>query len=481
MPNRQISFGLLLFVAFLSRASGQTALQRFDRQLEEIQRQTMLEVNRSVPAERRAVFDYGGYLTASYWSVDDLNHDNHGLWEYDLVGYARLNIDDIHEFFARGRVSFLNYNPGDSFDGEGSDTPADVELAYYRFDLKRALAAYSGIKTDYDLSLIGGRQFVYWGNALVLGRYIDGVRLDATNGTLSLQAIAGVTPQRTVDFDSSRPNFDDHTLRGFFGPMLSATIESHHPFVYALIQRDFNHGDTTVTPFSPRPIVTRFNYDSYYIGAGSTGSLSDHLLYGAEIVFEGGKSLSNSFQTTGGTITPAMQTTDHIEAYAADARVDYLINDPNRTRLSAEVTFATGDSDRLNSSSTFGGNKPHSVDRAFNAFGAINTGLAFAPQVSNLIAIRTGISSYPFAQNRVLKNLQFGGDLFVFLKGDTSAPIDEPTGEGRVLGTEPDLFINWQIRSDVTLALRWGMFVPGNTIANDATRQFFYAGLTFAF
>ena len=473
------ALGLLL--AFCGAASAQTALQRFDRQLEEIQRQTMLEVNRSVPPERRAVFDYGGYLTASYWSVDDLNHDNHGLWEYDLVGYASLNIDNVHEFFGRGRVSFLQFNPGDSFDGEGDDTPADVELAYYRFDLQRALAAYSGIKTDNDLSLIGGRQFVYWANGLVLGRYVDGVTADATNGTISLRVIAGVTPRRTVDFDSSRPNFDDHTLRGVFGPMVSATVGSHHPFAYVLIQRDFDHGDTLVTPLSPRPIVTHFNYDSYYIGAGSTGSLSDHFLYGAEVVYEGGRTLSNSFQTTGGAITPAMQSNDRIEAYAADARIDYLINDPNRTRLSAEFTFASGDSERLSSTNTFGGARPHSVDRAFNAFGAINTGLAFAPQVSNLIALRTGISSYPFVQNRILRNLQFGGDFFVFLKADSKAPIDEPTGEGRVLGTEPDLFLNWQIRSDVTLALRWGLFVPGNTIPNNSTRQFFYAGLTFAF
>lgn len=472
---------VLSIIALALRASAQTALQRFERQLDQIQRQTTEEIERTVPPERRALLDYGGYLNASYFSVDDLNHDNHGLWEYDLVGYARMNIDDVHEFFARGRVSFLQYNRGDSFDGEGDDTPADVELAYYRFDLQHALSQYSGIKTPYDLSVIGGRQFVYWADGLVLGRYVDGVRLDATNGTLSLQAIAGVTPRRTVDFDSSRPNFDDHTLRGFFGPMLSATLGPHHPFVYALIQRDFNHGETLVTPFVPRPIVTRFNYDSYYVGAGSTGSLSDHLLYGAELVYEGGHGLSNSFQTTGGAIAPTPQTSDRIEAYAADARIDYLVNDANRTRLSAEVTFASGDSDRLNSSATFGGNKPLSVDRSFNGFGVVNTGLAFAPQVSNLIAIRTGVSSYPFVQYRPLRNLQFGGDVFVFLKADAAAPIDEPTGEGRVLGTEPDLFLNWQIRSDVTLALRWGLFVPGGTIPSDRTRQFFYAGLTFAF
>jgi hypothetical protein len=60
--------------------------------------------------------------------------------------------------------------------------------------------------------------------------------------------------------------------------------------------------------------------------------------------------------------------------------------------------------------------------------------------------------------------------------------IDEVTNSGRYLGVEPDIYLNWQIKSDVTLVLRYGVFFPnGDVIANDDTRQFFYGGLTFAF
>ena len=43
--------------------------------------------------------------------------------------------------------------------------------------------------------------------------------LDVEYGKLNLELIAGVTPVRTVDIDSSRPGFDFNTRRGFFGAL----------------------------------------------------------------------------------------------------------------------------------------------------------------------------------------------------------------------------------------------------------------------
>ena len=45
------------------------------------------------------------------------------------------------------------------------------------------------------------------------------------------------------------------------------------------------------------------------------------------------------------------------------------------------------------------------------------------------------------------------------------------------------LYMNWQITSDLTLALRYGIFFPSSDAfgANDDPRHFFYGGLTFAF
>ena len=78
--------------------------------------------------------------------------------------------------------------------------------------------------------------------------------------------------------------------------------------------------------------------------------------------------------------------------------------------------------------------------------------------------------------------MQVGVDFFLFNKLVQSGPIDEPTSDHRFLGTEGDIYVNWPILSDVTLACRYGIFIPGSAITSGSgARQFFYTGLTYAF
>jgi hypothetical protein len=91
---------------------GAESVERFQRQLDQIELQTTVKTDTSIPVADRALFDYGGFLSVNYFSFDDPQHDNHGLREYDLVGYARVNIDGVHEFFGRARATYQDYNPG---------------------------------------------------------------------------------------------------------------------------------------------------------------------------------------------------------------------------------------------------------------------------------------------------------------------------------------------------------------------------------
>jgi len=192
--------------------------------------------------------------------------------------------------------------------------------------------------------------------------------------------------------------------------------------------------------------------------------------------------LSNSFAVKEGTVAPVDQEYSNVQAWAGDVRLDYLLADQRRTRLSAELILASGDDDRRHTSNTFGGNEQGSHDHAFNAFGLLNTGLAFAPNVSNLIVARVGASTFPMRDVRFLDRLQIGGDFLVFNKMSREGTIDEATHDGRFLGVEPDIFLNWQIASDVTLAARYGVFFPSSdTVVSGETRQFIFLGLTFAF
>ena len=73
-----------------SRARAQQAgVERFERNLEQIRRDTRLRVSPDVPAGQRALVDYGGYLTASYLSFDDQRDDNHAFRGLDPLDLPR--------------------------------------------------------------------------------------------------------------------------------------------------------------------------------------------------------------------------------------------------------------------------------------------------------------------------------------------------------------------------------------------------------
>jgi hypothetical protein len=464
-------------------ALAQAEVERFDRTLEQIQTDQRLLINPDLPITQRTFIDYGGYTDAQWISFNDYKGDNIAFWQEDLVGYFHAVLDGANEVFFRGRLFHRDFNPGDRFNTSGEDVDGYVERAFYRFDLAQYESAYEGKQIDGDLSIKLGRDLVIWGDGLTLNEPLDAGVFDLSKGSFSAEMIAGVTPLNTVDFDSSRPSFDTRTSRGLYGGIASVRIGEQKPFVFVLDQRDYNKEQILASATDTSIIPTRFSYNSHYIGIGSTGALTDRLSYGVEGVYEGGNGLSNSYFTSAqGFNSPATQTRDPIQAYAMDARLDYVIPGEHATRLGLDAILASGDHDRNSTTNTLGGNKPGSKDRAFNAFGLLNVGVAFAPPLSNLIALRMGASTFPLTESNLFSHLQVGTDLFLFGKANSDAPIDEPSNDNTYLGFEPDLYFNWGITSDVTLATRYGIFVPGDGIAGDhKIRQFLYTGLTFSF
>jgi hypothetical protein len=459
-------------------ASAQDAgggVEQLERQLEQIRRDTRLQVVGDVPAAQRALVDYGAYFTAGYLSLEDSIGDTHILRQYDLVPYGRVNFDGVHDFYLRGRFAYRDFHSGDSFDGDDDGFEGELEEGYYRFDLSRYFAAYGGKAWDDQFAVTAGRQFTEWATGLTLSQYADGVNIDADFGNLGVRLLAGLTVPDTVDFDTSRPDFDDDTSRAFFGGMASLRLGKHRPFAYALVQRDENDDD----PLAVGPIQTRFGYDSYYVGIGSTGALTDRLIYGAELVYEGGEGLSNSFDNE--TFDPVAQSEEDINAWAAQLTLDYVPPDRFRSRFGAGVILASGDDDRGRTSDTFAGNASGTDDNAFNALGLLDTGLAFAPEISNIVIVRGTASAYPFPNGGAFREFQCGVDLFAYGKMLHDAPIDEPTRNDVFLGIEPDLFVNWSIVEDVILSVRYGVFFPGEAIPDRDPRQFLYAAITYSF
>ena len=152
-----------------------------------------------------------------------------------------------------------------------------------------------------------------------------------------------------------------------------------------------------------------------------------------------------------------------------------------QTRVEFEFLGATGDDDRALPSATVGGNAPGTTDRAFNGLGYANTGLVFAPELTNLLAARVGASTAPWATSTRFNRLRLGADVYAFAKMNEDAPIDEPTDSERFLGIEGNLYMDYRVTSDFTVNARYGLFAPGGAIIEDDLRHLFLISLSLDF
>lgn len=480
-------WALLLCLLLTSYASAQVDaraqqnLERFERQLDQVYRTQRREVNRDVPVGQRMLLEYGGTLTFSFLALDDTDQETHILRQSSASVFAHLNFDGAHDFFVRIGSSYDDFNTGDAFDEDGDDwVEPTLDRAVYTFDLRQYMAAYHGTPPDFNVIFQGGRQLVHWANGLALSEELDGALVTITRDPFELELLAATTRSSVNDFETSRPSYDNDTHRNFYGAKLTYNkLARHQPFIYGFMQKDDNEDEVLVVDTGIGLATTRFHYDSHYIGVGSQGALTDRLAYAVEAVYQGGEGLSNSYDQT---LTPVTQTEEDISAWAFNARLDYVMPGPNRTRLSAELLLASGDEDRGHTSNTLNGNTSGTDDRAFNGFGLVDTGLAFSPNASNLIMTRVGASTFPLPNSRHFKRLQIGGNFFTFHKMEREGGITETTSDDSFLGVEPGVYAIWQATSDVLIQARYGVFFPGTAIQTDNDeRHFFYTGVSYSF
>jgi len=169
---------------------------------------------------------------------------------------------------------------------------------------------------------------------------------------------------------------------------------------------------------------------------------------------------------------------------AFDLLLEYFFDVPRHPKVTFEYLFGSGDGDRrLSSTSTIGGNLAGTNDRAFNAFGFRDTGLTFAPRVSNLHIFQFGVSGFPLEDFRLLRKMEIGSKVYFYAKDRSDGAISDIMGtQGSTwVGWEWDVFCNWRVTSDVSLTVRYGVFQPGAAFQQKNARQFFYTGLTYSF
>ncbi|MBY0309003.1 MAG: alginate export family protein, partial [Phycisphaerales bacterium] len=343
---------------------------------------------------------------------------------------------------------------------------------WYEFDLRRALDAYQRRSSEFNVNVRVGRQFVDWAGGLALSEALYAVKptveFDRRN---RLEALVGITPDHTADFDASRLNYNTRTRRFYAGALLAHDFErGDEVFAYALAMRDKASEDRARAGFNN----VDFYRDSNYYGLGMKGAMGDNWLYYAEAVLQRGRSASDPLF--------GLQSRDELTAWAARFQLTYVLRDEGDTRFQFELLAASGDDDRRVGNDTVGGNFPGTEDNAFAALSYAFTGTAFAPALTNLLSLRVGAATFPWRTSDTFHDLQVGADVITSFKVSQRGAIEEPTNPDAYLGTEADVYANWRVTSDLTLTGRYGIFVPGSGIAepND-NRHFIYLGVTLSF
>ncbi len=413
--------------------------------------------------------DYGGFYSLFTFLYDDGVNSSRTFRRHDLRVWTRLGFQSgAHEIYARGRLSFIDFNSGDQFDNEDDVEGMNLERGYYKFDLARAMVAYGGERIDYNLEFKIGRDLTEFGTGYVLSTPLDQLWLRASVADFHITGLLGKTIGSSQDFDFSRGA--QRTRRSFAGVEARYQgFERHEPFAYVLWQRD--HSRDVRRPAAARQ---RFDYDSFYAGIGSTGEIVSNLSYSAEFVAETGESYS----------TGAFARKNNIAAWAWDMQLEYLFDSTGKPRVGVGYMFASGDSDRLFSpTSTVGGNSRGFKDSSFIGFGYRDTGLSFAPTLSNVHIWRAGASVHPFPDHEALDHFEVGTNWFLYNKHQAHAAVSDPLATTRsgYLGWEMDYYANWSISSDLAATARYGVFFPGDAFADQTTRTYLLLGLTWNF
>ena len=465
-----------LAVLMPSQAIGQLGLDS-DLRTPILARQRALErenerrLQQELPLSQKFRVDWGGWYNSYFFLYDDGVESSRTLRQNELRLWASFAADrGIHQGYARMRMTYRDWNHGDN-DGitahENDLDGPNLERGWYQFDIAKALRVYGDAEIPFELKFKIGRDLVYVGTGYAIDLPLDHVMLQAEALNFETTFIAGKTPASTENIDRSRP-VADHSNRAFF--ILEERYkgwDEHEPFFYIAWQDDRTSED-------PPNLLQKYHYDSRYIGFGSTGELIDNLRYSTEWVIERGRSYNDQ----------RFLKRSHIKAWGFDNRLDYFFRHKTKPVISGQWMFASGDSNRLGSpTNAEGGNRNDFVDRSFVGFGFRDTGLAFAPRLSNIHVWRLGGSFRPFPDVEIAKELELGTDWYLYYKHRSNAAVSDGLADRQsgYLGWEMDYYANYRIFSDLSWTIRFGTFFPGKAFSDRTTRTFLLTGITWSF
>ena len=438
-----------------------------------------LEARKSL--SQRFLWDWGGSERFMFLTYDDIDNagqsdkrrtertNNFNLW-------GILNLGDIHSFYVRFSGEQIDWNQGDEYRSTENQFKWNLEEGFdqgtYTLSIEKALKEYFNYEIPVQIQLTAGRFSSSLGSQLAYSEKGNGVQLDGQSKWIDLKLFAfrNLIDEENIDFTT--PGFRS-SKRYFYGAEVKYNgLEKHRPYLFALIQEDHS-GENIEDPDQD------YEYDSRYYGVGSGGQLIKNLYYTVEGILETGRSFPEASAARG--FSPD---NEQIEAWAFDATLTYQYDIITQPSFSAEYAFGTGDADRSGrvTAATGGGNEEGSRDRNFLTFGYIDTGLSLAARISNLRMARFGFSFTP-SEYMGNKNLNVGVNYFLFRKDEKEGAISDSRADRQIrnIGKELDVNITWKIFSDLSAAVNYGRFYPGNAYSDKDAKDYVMFTMSFQF
>jgi hypothetical protein len=419
----------------------------------------------AMPAEQKMLIEWGGFYIPSYVHFTDLDDANGDLTVQDLRLWTQIRFDEVHRVFARMRLNYIDFAPGDGQGLRQHDLVGpNLEIGYYELNVSQAAMKYGGQKWPFTMYIRGGRQYIEVGRGIALGKVIDAGQFEVQTKDWAFMGFAGHSPRGQDDVERAGPGYGK-MRRAFFGGQLTYRgIDGHEPYALFVIQKHMTDMDLPAQDF---------DYDSSYYGVGSKGAVTKNLHYAVESLWEFGRGAANT-QVSGA---------EPIRAYAFNSELDYYVQRPLKPVLTAEYGYASGDHDRGTAISALGGNRINTTDNEFLGFGYVNSGLALGSKFTNLQFARMAGRITPYEKKTGVGRIDVGLDYYFLFKANTDGPTSDfrATRDARSVGNEVDIFLEWRIFSDLSWTIRYGRFFPGAAYADHHPRDFLYTGLNFSF
>jgi hypothetical protein len=419
----------------------------------------------AVPTEQKLLVEWGGFYIPSYTYFTDLGGNNGNVTFQDLRLWTQIRVDEVHRVFARMRLDYVDFAPGDAQGLRPHDLAGpNLEIGYYELNASRAAEKYGGQKWPFSLFIRGGRQYIEVGRGIALGKVLDAGSFDFEMKDWAFMGFAGQSPRGQDDVERIGPHYSTYRRAFYGGQVRYRGIDQHEPYAFFVIQKPITDEDLP---------VQEFDYESGYYGVGSRGNVTKNLQYALESLWECGRGAANG-QIAG---------REKVRGYAFDAQLDYYCQRPMKPVLTGEYGYASGDGDRGTAVSALGGNRLGTVDTQFQGFGYVNSGLALGARFANLQFVRLAGKMTPYEKKTGAGRIDVGLDYYFLFKTDRQGPMSDfrANRASAEIGNEVDLFLEWRIFSDLSWTLRYGRFFPGAAYTDRDPRDFLFTGLNFSF